>query len=132
MKSIDEMTIGEFKQLKALFSNEGKRSSDSAIFSDLIGKYVLVRSRNEGVNAGFVEKADETGIVLKEARRLWYHKPADKKTCWYEGIANTGLSSDSKVSVPVSSKTIIEDYSATVCADTARKSIEKAPSHEQS
>ena len=94
-----------------------------SIAQRLTGKFVLVRSRNEGINAGTVVCADETGVELSGARRIWYHKPKDSSVCWYEGVAQTGLSSDSKVSGTVDSKVIIEDYSATVCTPSAADSI---------
>lgn len=82
--------------------------------------------RNEGLNAGYVEAADETGVILKNARRMWYHKPAVKAEAWYEGVANHGLSTDSKVSGVVTRKVIVEEYSLTECTEIARQSIEKA------
>ena len=93
------------------------------IASRMIGKKVLVRSRNEGINAGIVVLADETGVELKDVRRLWYHKPKDKGSAWYEGVARTGLSEDSDVSITVERKVIIEDYSMTECTDYAYQSI---------
>ena len=97
-------------------------TGEKTIASTLIGKKVIVRSRNEGVVAGIVELADETGIQLSGARRIWYHKPKDTAVSWYEGVATTGISSDSKVSC-TTKKTIIEDYSVTICEDGAYKSI---------
>ena len=102
----------------------------NSILKDAIGCYVLVRSRNEGVNAGKLIAADETGCVIKGARRMWYMKPKDSSQAWYEGVANTGVSCDSKLSAPVTKKFIIEDYSITVCTDEAKKSIKAAPNHE--
>lgn len=104
-------------------------ASDSSPASAMLGKYVIVRSRNEGVNAGLVLLADETGVFLKGARRLWYHKPAGKSS-WYEGVSVEGLSIDSKCSAR-RDKAIIEPYSMVECTEQARKSIEDAPSHEQ-
>ena len=95
----------------------------TTIASRMIGKNVIVRSRNEGINAGTVVLADDTGVELKNCRRIWYHKPKDKTLSWYEGVAVTGLSDDSKVSGTVSRKVIIEDYSMTECTDEAFKSI---------
>jgi hypothetical protein len=89
----------------------------------LAGKFVIVRSRNEGVNAGTVVCADETGIELANCRRLYYHKPADKSLSWYEGVAQVGLGKGSKVSGTTDTKLIIEDYSATICTDVAATSI---------
>lgn len=104
----------------------------SGVTGSMIGKYVIVRSRNEGINAGEVVAADDTGVVLKNARRMWYHKPAVKTESWYEGVANHGLSDDSKVSGVVSEKVIIEDYSMVTCTDVARQSIEAAVANAQS
>jgi hypothetical protein len=124
---INSLTIGQAKELVSLFSSNTQRSS---LHRRNIGKYVIVRSSNEGINAGFVVDADETGIVLKEARRIWYHRPADQ-TAWYEGVANSGLRNDSKISAPVLEKVIIEDYSITICSAKAEKSIREFESHEQ-
>jgi len=91
-----------------------------------VGKYVIVRSRNDGVNAGYLVAADETGVVLKEARRLWYHKPVEG--AWYEGVSQTGLDKRAKTATRAT-KIIVEDYSITLCTDAARMSIEAAPDH---
>ena len=88
-----------------------------------VGKNVIVRTQNEGINIGTVVSADSTGVILKNARRIWYHKPADKTLSWYEGVAISGLSDDSKVSPTVDIKIIVEDYSMTVVSEDAYKSI---------
>lgn len=88
-------------------------TGEQTVASVMIGKPVIVRSRNEGINVGIVELADDTGVVLRDARRLYYHKPLDKNLSWYEGVAMSGISSDSKVSGTVDRKVIIEDYSMT-------------------
>jgi hypothetical protein len=94
-----------------------------SLFENLIGKNVIVRSRNEGINCGTVSEADRNGIRLKNCRRLWYHKPSDSNLAWYEGVAISGLSNDSKVSPTVEEKTIVEDYSTTFVSEAAYKSI---------
>lgn len=115
------MTIGEFKELSQLFN--GKK--DSNLTDHLIGKYVIVRSYNEGVNAGYVKAADSTGIVLTECRRIWRVISKDKSQAWYEGVANSGLDDNSKCSSIVDEKAIIERYSVTICKEPAIKSIIK-------
>ena len=127
---IDSLTIKEAREIAAMFSGLQKPTGVSFL-EKYIGKYVIVRSRNEGINAGFVKEIDETGVVLTEARRIWYHKPKDRKTTWYEGVSLSGLSSDSKISVAVSEKAIVEDYSITICTEEARLSIQNHPSYEQ-
>ena len=127
--NIDDLTIGEAKKLANLFGATAAKTS--SIYSDCIGEYVICRSRNEGINAGKVLMADDTGVILEDARRLWYHKPADKSVSWYEGVAAEGLSSDSKIGVAVK-KVIIEDYSLTICTKKAEKSIRGAKDNGQS
>ena len=120
---IDKLTVGEAKELASLFQNQLNRSG----LNYPIGKYVIVRSRNEGVNFGKLTQADETGCVLEEASRLWYHNP--KKASWYEGVAQRGLKEDSKRSAPVC-KFITEDYSLTICENEAIENIKNFPIHE--
>jgi hypothetical protein len=125
--NIEDLTLREAKELAALFSESPK----SNMLQKYVGKYVIVRSHNEGINAGYVKEIDETGVVLSEARRIWYHKPADKSAAWYEGVSLYGLSSDSKVSVAVDMKVIVEDYSLTLCSPTAEGSIKNFACHGQ-
>ncbi len=127
--NINDLTIGQAKELNSLFGANAKIESD--IRSSFIGLYVICRSRNEGINAGKVLKADETGVILEDARRIYYHKPLDKNKSWYEGVANSGLSSDSKISGETL-KAISEDYSLTVCTPQAERSIRDAKENQQS
>ena len=103
-------------------------TGSTGIFDDIIGKYVIVRSRNEGVNCGTVVAADSTGIILEDARRLWYHKPKDASQSWYEGVALSGLSDDSQISPTVDRKLIVEDYSVTLCRKDAIDSLKSKKS----
>jgi hypothetical protein len=72
------------------------------------------------------------GGIIENCRRLWHHRPKDVKTSWYEGIAVSGLSENSKVSNTVPSKVIVEDYSLTLCNAIAEKSIMEATPNAQS
>ena len=114
---IEYVRADEIKQEIVEFTGE------KSIASRMIGKNVLVRSRNEGINCGTVILADDTGVELKNARRLYYFRPKDADKAWYEGVAMSGLHSDSKVSNTVDVKVIIEDYSMTECSREAYISI---------
>ena len=107
-------------------------TGEESVASRMIGKPVIVRSRNEGINVGIVVLADETGVELKDCRRIWYHKPKDKTQSWYEGVALSGVSDDSKLSGAVATKTIIEDYSMTVIDDAIYESICEVKANAQS
>lgn len=126
------MQISDLIKLAELLDSKGQTEKpNDGIGARFIGKYVIVRSRNEGINAGKVIELDDTGIILEDARRLYYHKPAAKELSWYEGVALEGLSNDSKVGAAVT-KLIVEDYSITVCSKDAEKSIRGAKTNAQS
>ena len=108
-----------------------KNNKNTKLTSVMIGKPVIVRSSNEGINIGIVANADKTGVVLINCRRLWYHKPADKYLSWYEGVAVSGLSEDSKVSSTVNMKIIVENYSMTECTMEVYTSIMAKTPHSQ-
>jgi hypothetical protein len=132
--NIDNLTIGQLKDIQSLLSLEHNSVSNTKktdIYSRYIGKYVICRTRNEGVNAGTVIQLDETGVILADARRLYYHEPINKKVSWYEGVAKSGISKNSKVGT-AREKLIVEDYSLTVCTEEAEKSIKEQQDHEQS
>ena len=109
-----------------------KFTGEDSVASRMIGKPVIVRSRNEGINVGIVVLADETGVELKDCRRIWYHKPKDKSLSWYEGVAMSGLSSDSKISGVVDRKVVIEDYSMTLIDQVIYESICEVKANAQS
>ena len=98
-------------------------TGEETVASRMIGKKVIVRSRNEGINSGIVVVADQSGVELKSCRRIWYHRPKDKSLSWYEGIAISGVDASSKVSGTVKTKTIIEAYSMTELSEDSFNSI---------
>lgn len=126
--NLDELTLGQIKKLSTLINEGSNNKSD--LYERYIGKYVICRSRNEGVNAGKVIAADETGVILEDARRLYYHKPINKNVSWYEGVAKYGISKDSRLGTAIE-KIIVENYSLTICSMEAEKSIREAKDNEQ-
>jgi hypothetical protein len=125
------MNLDDLIKLASLLDSGKQEKTSGGLGGQFVGKYVIVRSRNEGINAGKVLELDETGVILEDARRLYYHKPANKELSWYEGVALEGLSKDSKVGAEVT-KLIVEDYSITVCTKEAEKSIRGAKTNAQS
>lgn len=126
--NINELTIGQLKDLQSLIG--GATTQTSNLYSRYVGKYVICRSRNEGVNAGKVVALDDTGVILEDARRLYYHKPVNTDVSWYEGVAKVGISDNSQVGT-TAEKIIVEDYSLTVCTEEAEKSLRSVKDHEQ-
>lgn len=96
---------------------------DNPLPNAFAGEFVIIRSKNEGINAGTLKAADETGCILENCRRLWTHKPKDKSLSWYEGVAVSGIASGQRISGTVPVKIIVEDYSIVLCTKKAKESI---------
>lgn len=126
---IDEV---EYVRKDSIQSEVINYSGEETLASTMIGKKVIVRSYNEGINAGIVVLADETGVILRDCRRLYYHKPKNKSMSWYEGVALSGISSDSKISCTVPKKVIIESYSMTELTQESYNSIMELEPNAQS
>ena len=129
MENLNSIILNDIEYVRkdtiySLLSQE----KNTSLANTMVGKPVIVRSSNEGINIGIVAAADETGVILTSCRRLYYHKPKDKNLSWYEGVAMSGLNEDSIVSGTVDKKVIIEAYSMTECTPKIFKSImEKTP-----
>ena len=92
--NINELTIGEAKELAKLFGGVSSQSPTGC--NSMIGKKCIVRTFSAGVHYGEVAEKDGKEIILKNARRLWYWKTSNKGISLSE-VANSGLAKDSKV-----------------------------------
>ena len=92
--NINELTIGEAKELAALFG--GAVSVPKA--HPYVGRHVVCRCYSAGVHAGELVSADGDLVILKDSRRLWQWKA--KAGVALSGVAANGLSeSGNKVDV---------------------------------
>ncbi len=112
------------KLISKLVDSEEIGEANSDMFSKNIGKKVIVRTRNEGLNFGTLTHAERDGCVLQNAQRLYRPISKNNDMAWYEGVAQSGLDERSKISSPVKEKVIVEDYSITLCTAEAILSIE--------
>ena len=118
--NIDDLTLGEIKQLTNLF-NKGSISESTGL-NNHIGKKVIVRTYSAGVFYGeLVEKVGGEAI-LKDARRLYYWKTTDGGLSLSE-VANTGLHKDSKVCAPTDLHWL-QPIEIITCSKESIKSIE--------
>lgn len=119
--NIDDITIGEARQLSSLFSKALPATSNSPTFS-MIGKKVIIRTFSAGVHYGELVEKDGKEVILGNARRLWYWKTANKGISLSE-VANKGLAKDSKVCAPVDA-IWLEAVEIIPCTKEAIKNIE--------
>ena len=91
---LDDLTIGEAKQLAAMFGG----AQTQGLVSPSLGKYVIVRTYSAGVHCGVLQAKQGDQVILSDTRRIW--KWAGAKTL--SEIAVNGLDvSGSKVSQAV-------------------------------
>lgn len=123
---IDSMTIGDFKQLAAMFQPQTTEPKPSC----MVGKYCIVRTRIAGVVAGVVLAHDGMNVTVQDGRRLWQWTPA--KGVWLEGVSIHGITpTESKLSEPVPLTQLTDAGSIFECSTLARASIEAQPVHNE-
>lgn len=93
-KCTDNLTLGEVRELMALFQGGGLNSTSSHPF---VGKYVIARCYSAGVHAGEVVSVDGENVILKDSRRLWNWKAKDGIAL--SGVAQHGIQKDCKIDV---------------------------------
>lgn len=93
----------------------------------MIGRYVVVRASDAGVHAGILEECEGRSCVLREARRLWYWKPANG-AMYLSGVATEGLDHSSRLGAPVHIY-LSEDCEIIECTEKSAASIAGMPSY---
>jgi hypothetical protein len=92
------------------------------------GDYVVVRTINAGVHAGYLEKQEGMIVTLKDTRRLWSWQGAASLS----QIAGKGISKpdDCKFPAAIAEITLTEAIEIIPCTETAQKIIESVPEWE--
>jgi hypothetical protein len=124
MINIDELTLGQIKQLKGLLGDECITTPSA---SGLIGKKVIVRTYAAGVHFGELSEKEGKEVILKNARRLWYWKTTNSGISLSE-VANAGLHKDSKTCAAVDS-IWLEAVEIIPCTKEAIENIEGQNDH---
>jgi len=121
--NIDNLTIGELKQISALFNGAQKTASISD--NPVIGQYCIARCYSAGVHAGTVVSVDGENVVLKDSRRLWSWKAKDGVAL--SGVAQSGLTAEkSKVDVVNPTIYLTGVCELIPCSEKAKESINEA------
>ncbi len=116
--NLDKLTYGELKQIAKMFENSG---NNKPIDNGMIGKYVVVRCRDAGVHAGFLESYSGRECVLIASRRLWQWVPANN-SLWLGGVAQEGLS-NGKIGPVTDRIHLTENCEIIQCSEKAEESI---------
>ncbi len=117
---LDSLTIGEAKQLAALFG--GGPAALTQAKDGNVGKYCVIRTYSAGVHVGIVNSRNGREIELRDARRIWRWEGANT----LHEIALRGLSSASKVSEQIAAITLTEVVEILPCTTTGEASLRSA------
>ena len=121
--SIDNLTIGQFKELSALMQS-GAQAPAPTDLQFGIGKKVIIRTYSAGVWFGLLAQKAGNEVILHGARRLWQWKA--KKGISLSAVAVHGIDpKESRVPNPVEA-VWLEAIEIIPCTPNAIMSIEEA------
>lgn len=123
---IDDLTIGQAKELAAMFSPPVITNSVAGCDSlnSMIGKKVIVRTYSAGVFFGILAEKSGNEVIVKNARRMWQWKA--EKSISLSGCAIYGIDQKNSRIAPALDSIWLEAIEIIPCADAAIKSIEEA------
>lgn len=94
--NIDELTIGQAKQLAAAFGGGATANG----LNGMIGQQVIIRTYSAGVWFGTLEQKSGNEVILSDARRMWRWWAAQSISL--SAVALFGINRDkSKIAPPV-------------------------------
>lgn len=94
--NINDLTIGQAKELAALFSNSSK--TESTLGNQFIGKPVIIRTYSAGVWFGILSEKDGNEVIIKDARRMWRWQA--KESISLSAVAKFGIDQSSSKIAP--------------------------------
>ena len=74
---INDLTLGQIKELRAHFNDTVSTGSCGSIDAELLGKKVIVRTYSAGAWFGTLKEKTGSEVILCDARRLWKFKAVD-------------------------------------------------------
>jgi hypothetical protein len=95
--NIDDLTIGEAKQLASLLS--GNTPTTGIGITSVIGKKAIIRTYSAGVWFGMVSEKSGDEIILSNAIRMNYFKTVSGISL--SSVAVNGIHKDSRLAEPV-------------------------------
>jgi hypothetical protein len=119
--NINELTIGQAKELISMFGNQQQQSSG---LSTMVGKKCIIRTYSAGVWFGIVEQKSGNEVIVTNARRMWQWWAAESISL--SGVAIYGINQKESKIAPAVESVWLEAIELIPCTDAAIQSIETA------
>lgn len=113
--NINELTIGQAKELAAMFGGATERQSC------MLGEHCVVRTYSAGVWIGVVVEHVGTEVVLKDAMRLWKWSGAFTLS----EVATKGIAEGSRIATPVPKMLVTQAVEIIPTTEVARETYKK-------
>lgn len=118
--NINELAIGQAKELAALFGGQNQVKEHPCV-----GKEVIIRTYSAGVHFGILHYANGREVCLRNARRLWSWTGAfTLNTVAMEGVKSA------KMPMPVTEIYLTEAIEIIPCSEKAAEQLREMPSYE--
>lgn len=118
-KCTDNLTLGEIKELLALFGGGNKPMIVSN--HPMLGRHCVVRTYSAGVFIGTVKAVDGMEMLLTSARRLWKWEGAFTLS----EVATAGVLKASRIAEEVDEVYLTQVVEVIPTTETARGTFEK-------
>lgn len=118
--NINDLTIGQAKELAASFGNQ-QTSQSSGINDYCIDKNVIIRTYSAGVWCGTLSQKSGNEVILTNARRLWRWWAAESISL--SGVANHGIIESKSKIAPMIEGVWLEAIEIIPTTEKAQKSI---------
>ena len=122
MINIEELTIGQAKELATLFSASQQPQTG---LNSMLGKKCVVRTYSAGVWFGEIVEKSGNEVILKNARRMWYWHAAESISL--SAVALHGINQAKSKIIAAVPEVWLEAIELIPASDKAIASIEGAP-----
>ena len=121
--NINDLTIGQAKELTALFGNA--QTQQPVSLNSIVGKKCVIRTNSAGVWFGEVAEKSGNEVVVKDARRMWKWWAAEGISL--SAVALHGIRHDKSKIIESVPAVWLEAIELIPASDKAIANIEGAP-----
>lgn len=122
--NIDDLTLGQIKQLQGVLQNTEKSINKSESLNCMIGQKVIIRTYSAGVWFGILDQKANEEVILKDARRMyqWWAKEGISLSA----VALYGIKQDKSKIVEKIPYVWLQAIEIIPCSEVAIKDLEEA------
>ena len=123
MIDINELTIGQAKELSGLFSTRVEQNNPESL-NQMIGNSVIIRTYSAGCWFGTLSKKSGNEVIITDARRMYYW--AAKESISLSACAKYGIDNDKSKIVESIESVWLEAIEIMPCTNVAEASLSGA------